>query len=187
MRRWVFTYLIVYQEHACLTVHEHLPIWCTWSFTCWIVHEHLPVGLYRSTPIELYLYCRWTYLLECTWEILQGLLPVASYKSVYLLDFQVWTTSVSMMLCSRAWSSRKSNMYLMASGSTVPRWAVLKILSNRSSTYCWRVPCQTKATHELPKTVPHTLCTSQTVYLTDCVPHGQAARTNWAAILIMVF
>lgn len=91
----------------------------------------------------------------------------------------MWTTSVSMMLCSRAWSSRKSNMYLMASGSTVPRWAVLKILSNRSSTYCWRVPCQTEATHELPQTVPHTLCTSHTVYLTDKQPGQIGQQFLW--------
>jgi len=58
----------------------------------------------------------------------------------YLLLFQVWTTSGSEIPCWRAWSSRKSNMYLMARGNALPRWAVLKIVSNKSSTNFWRVP-----------------------------------------------
>ncbi|TNN59332.1 hypothetical protein EYF80_030435 [Liparis tanakae] len=37
------------------------------------------------------------------------------------------------MECLSACSSRKSNMYLMASGSALPRWAVLKMVSNSSN------------------------------------------------------
>lgn len=50
------------------------------------------------------------------------------------LLFHVCTTSGSDMPCCRAWSSMKSNMYLMARGSAEPRWAVLNMVSNRSST-----------------------------------------------------
>lgn len=64
-----------------------------------------------------------------------------SYRNGKLLLFQVCTTSGSVMPCKRAWSSRKSNMYFIASGSAEPRCAVLKIVSNRSSTNFWRVPC----------------------------------------------
>lgn len=56
------------------------------------------------------------------------------------LLFHVCTTSGSDIPWWRAWSSRKSNMYLIASGSADPRWAVLNIVSNRSSTNFCSVP-----------------------------------------------
>ncbi|CAD1478458.1 unnamed protein product [Heterotrigona itama] len=56
------------------------------------------------------------------------------------LLFHVCTTSGSDMPCCSAWSSMKSNMYLIARGRADPRWAVLKIVSNRSSTNFCRVP-----------------------------------------------
>lgn len=59
----------------------------------------------------------------------------------YQLLFQVWRTCGSWMPCLSACSSRKSNMYLMASGRAEPRWAVLKMVSNRSSTNFCSVPC----------------------------------------------
>lgn len=59
------------------------------------------------------------------------------------LLFHVCRTCGSWMLCLSACSSRKSNMYLMASGRALPRWAVLKMVSNRSSTNFCNVPCGT--------------------------------------------
>lgn len=56
------------------------------------------------------------------------------------LLFQVCRTSESDMECLSACSSRKSNMYLMARGRALPRWAVLKMVSNRSSTNFCNVP-----------------------------------------------
>lgn len=44
------------------------------------------------------------------------------------------------MECLSACSSKKSNMYLMASGSALPLWAVLKMVSKRSSTNFCNVP-----------------------------------------------
>lgn len=69
----------------------------------------------------------------------------------YLLLFQVWTTSGSEIPCWRAWSSKKSNMYLMARGNALPRWAVLKMVSNKSSTNFWRVPYNEDITQKLSK------------------------------------
>jgi len=43
---------------------------------------------------------------------------------------------------SRAWSSRKSNMYLMADDTTFPRLVTLNRASKRSSTYTCKVPCK---------------------------------------------
>lgn len=60
--------------------------------------------------------------------------------SGYQLLFQVCRTSVSWMLCLSACSSRKSNMYLMARGSALPRCTVLNKVSNKSSTNFCRVP-----------------------------------------------
>lgn len=60
--------------------------------------------------------------------------------STHQLLFHVCRTWGSWMLCLSACSSRKSNMYLMASGRTLPRWAVLKMVSNRSSTNFCNVP-----------------------------------------------
>ena len=57
------------------------------------------------------------------------------------LLFQVWRTCGSWMPCLSACSSRKSNMYLMARGRAEPRCAVLKMVSNRSSTNFCSVPC----------------------------------------------
>lgn len=57
------------------------------------------------------------------------------------LLFHVCRTWGSWMLCLSACSSRKSNMYLMARGRALPRWAVLKMVSNRSSTNFCKVPC----------------------------------------------
>lgn len=59
----------------------------------------------------------------------------------YQLLFQVWRTSASWIWCWSACSSRKSNMYLMARGRAEPRCAVLKMVSNRSSTNFCSVPC----------------------------------------------
>ena len=58
----------------------------------------------------------------------------------HLLDFHVCTTCGSTMPFCRAKSSRKSNMYLTATGRTQPRFIVLNIVSNRLSTYCCRAP-----------------------------------------------
>lgn len=57
------------------------------------------------------------------------------------LLFHVCLTSGSVIWCLSACSSRKSNMYLMARGSALPLWAVLKMVSNRSSTNFCNVPC----------------------------------------------
>lgn len=43
-------------------------------------------------------------------------------------------------------------MYLMARGRALPRWAVLKIVSNRSSTNFCSVPCKTNSIAELEDT-----------------------------------
>lgn len=64
----------------------------------------------------------------------------AENYSTHQLLFHVCRTCGSWMLCLSACSSRKSNMYLMASGRALPRWAVLKIVSNRSSTNFCNVP-----------------------------------------------
>lgn len=56
------------------------------------------------------------------------------------LLFHVCRTSVSWMPCLSACSSRKSNMYLMASGSALPRCTVLNSVSNKSSTNFCSVP-----------------------------------------------
>lgn len=58
---------------------------------------------------------------------------------MYLLLFHVCTTSGSVIPCCIAWSSRKSNIYLIANGRALPRWAVLNIVSNKSSTNFWSV------------------------------------------------
>lgn len=56
------------------------------------------------------------------------------------LLFQVWRTSGSLICLLSACSSRKSNMYLMARGRALPRWAVLNTVSNKSSTNFCNVP-----------------------------------------------
>ena len=58
--------------------------------------------------------------------------------SSYLLLFQVWTTSGSKILCRRAAWSRKSNRYLMAGGTEL---STFRIIRNRSSMNCCKVPC----------------------------------------------
>ena len=60
----------------------------------------------------------------------------------YQLLFQVWRTSGSLICRWSACSSRKSNMYLMASGRAEPRCAVLNTVSKRSSTNFCSVPCR---------------------------------------------
>lgn len=67
-------------------------------------------------------------------------LSVFAGSSTHQLLFHVCRTWGSWMLCLSACSSRKSNMYLMASGRALPRWAVLKIVSNKSSTNFCNVP-----------------------------------------------
>ena len=69
-----------------------------------------------------------------------GCSPAWAARGVYQLLFQVCRTSVSWMLCLSACSSRKSNMYLMARGSALPRCTVLNKVSNKSSTNFCRVP-----------------------------------------------
>ncbi len=71
----------------------------------------------------------------CSW----GWVLCMSVSSHQLL-FQVWRTSVSLMPCLSACSSRKSNMYLIANGSALPLCTVLKRVSNRSSTNFCSVP-----------------------------------------------
>lgn len=66
--------------------------------------------------------------------------PAPGLPGGYQLLFQVCRTSVSWMLCLSACSSRKSNMYLMASGRALPRCTVLNNVSNKSSTNFCRVP-----------------------------------------------
>lgn len=67
--------------------------------------------------------------------------PTAYLDSdTHQLLFHVCRTCGSWMLCLSACSSRKSNIYLMASGRALPRWAVLKMVSNRSSTNFCSVP-----------------------------------------------
>ena len=66
------------------------------------------------------------------------------------LLFQVWRTCGSWMPCLSACSSRKSNMYLMARGRAEPRCAVLKMVSNRSSTNFCSVPCGGDQVHSSP-------------------------------------
>lgn len=61
-------------------------------------------------------------------------------RLTHQLLFHVCRTWGSCMLCLSACSSKKSNMYLMASGRALPRWAVLKMVSNRSSTNFCNVP-----------------------------------------------
>lgn len=71
-------------------------------------------------------------------------------RSTHQLLFHVCRTCGSWMLCLSACSSKKSNMYLMASGRALPRWAVLKMVSNRSSTNFCNVPCKKKKKDEKP-------------------------------------
>lgn len=61
-------------------------------------------------------------------------------RLTHQLLFHVCRTWGSWMLCLSACSSKKSNMYLMASGRALPRWAVLKMVSKRSSTNFCNVP-----------------------------------------------
>lgn len=76
-----------------------------------------------------------------SWQPLQAASPPPpGLPSGYQLLFQVCRTSVSWMLCLSACSSRKSNMYLMARGSALPRCTVLNKVSNKSSTNFCRVP-----------------------------------------------
>jgi len=63
-----------------------------------------------------------------------------SIQDTHLFDFHVWTTCGSIIPWRSAWSSRKSNMYLIATGSALPRFIVLNITSKKLSTNCWRVP-----------------------------------------------
>jgi hypothetical protein len=102
-----------------------------------------PIQSTHSYPISLRSILMFSHLCRCPSSMLfisnWYILPCEVYCS-YLLLFQVWTTSGSEIPCWRAWSSRKSNMYLIARGNALPRWAVLKIVSNKSSTNFWRVP-----------------------------------------------
>lgn len=66
--------------------------------------------------------------------------PFETHLNGNELDFHVCTTCGSVMPWSMAWSSKKSKMYLMASGRAEPRWAVLNIVSIRSSTNFWTAP-----------------------------------------------
>lgn len=73
--------------------------------------------------------------------------PITNSNSMHISDvlphqllFHVCRTWGSWMLCLSACSSKKSNMYLMASGRALPRWAVLKMVSKRSSTNFCNVP-----------------------------------------------
>lgn len=61
-----------------------------------------------------------------------ALLPIS-----YLLVFQMWMVSGSVMLCCRACSSNKSKKYLTASGTGR---LVLRIVVNKSSTNFCSVP-----------------------------------------------
>lgn len=63
-----------------------------------------------------------------------------SRRLTHQLLFHVCLTCGSWMLCLSACSSKKSNMYLIASGRALPRWAVLNMVSNRSSTNFCSVP-----------------------------------------------
>lgn len=66
-----------------------------------------------------------------TWSFL-------AYKQIsYLLHFQVWSTSWSVMPWWCAEASRKSNRYLTA--VNVDEASGVRITENRSSTYCCRV------------------------------------------------
>lgn len=78
------------------------------------------------------------------------------------LLFQVWRTSGSLICLLSACSSRKSNMYLMARGSALPRWAVLNTVSNKSSTNFCSVPwpCSKQQTVRI-------LCSAQHVHHTS--------------------
>lgn len=80
----------------------------------------------------------------------------------YQLLFHVWRTSVSYMPCLSACSSRKSNMYLMASGRALPRCAVLKMVSKRSSTNFCRVPCKRKKKEKNPNKLYYSYSTFPT-------------------------
>ncbi len=85
-----------------------------------------------QSPVCLYVYAHFSVLQLCAdwcWNC-----------STHQLLFHVCRTCGSWMLCLSACSSRKSNMYLMASGRALPRWAVLKMVSNRSSTNFCNVP-----------------------------------------------
>lgn len=54
-------------------------------------------------------------------KLLKLTIKYEKYLSGKLLLFHVCTTSGSDIPCCKAWSSRKSNIYLMAKGRAEPR------------------------------------------------------------------
>lgn len=109
--------------------HEHGSLPC---FTCWGYGAGLLPALLAALPHLCFFF--FPQLSSQLWPPSHPLL-----RSHQLL-FQVCRTSVSWMPCLSACSSRKSNMYLMASGSALPRCTVLNSVSNKSSTNFCSVP-----------------------------------------------
>lgn len=70
----------------------------------------------------------------------QFLSTLINFDPSHQLLFHVCLTSVSWMPCLSACSSKKSNIYLMASGRALPRCTVLNKVSNKSSTNFCSVP-----------------------------------------------
>lgn len=108
---------------------------CLSSETKWKDHSLLATGLYKP------------HLDHTLFKIHPSISYTVGFKSRNLdhphqLLFQVCLTSVSWMLCLSACSSKKSNIYLMASGRALPRCTVLNKVSNKSSTNFCSVPWQ---------------------------------------------